>query len=172
MQLSEDENIEKNAEHCGHCKRKTLSPYENEWTCFSCGYNVIKRKHELFEIQRKKINIINRLKYAEQKSFCICIDVYKINEGDDYDKMYDALLTLKYKKSKTSNVLFENNKNMLENPDFEQDRYSRTIIGIHKIGHDTIRLMKWLAFYDRSSYENIYYHDMMGSVLKSSNEVS
>ena len=46
MDLTEDEIIKK-VKHCGHCNRNTLLPYDNEWTCFSCGYNVIKRKHEL-----------------------------------------------------------------------------------------------------------------------------
>ena len=75
----------KNATNCGHCNRNTLLPYEYEVTCVSCGYNVIKRKHQLSKIQRKKI--INRLKYAELKIFCICVDVYKIYEGDDYDNV-------------------------------------------------------------------------------------
>ena len=78
MGLSEDEIIHKNAKKCLHCNRNMLLPYEYEWTCISCGYNVSKRKHELSKIQRKKINFINRLKYAEQKIFCICIDLYKI----------------------------------------------------------------------------------------------
>ena len=56
-----------------------------------------KRKHELSKIQRKKINFINRLKYAEQKIFCICIDVYKTYEGDDFDEIYKVLSTLKIK---------------------------------------------------------------------------
>ena len=43
----------------------------------------------------KKINFINRLKYAEQKIFCICIEVYKIYDGDDYDEIYKVLSTLK-----------------------------------------------------------------------------
>ena len=95
MQLSEDEMFEKHGKQCGHCNRNTLLPYDYEFTCFSCGYIVIKRKHELSKIQRKKINLINRLKYAEQKIFCICIDVYKINESNDYDKIWEALSTLK-----------------------------------------------------------------------------
>ena len=33
---------------------------------------------------------------------------------------------------------------MLENPDFEQDHWSRTAEGIYKIRHVGIRLMKWL----------------------------
>ena len=55
MNLSEDEITEKNGEHCGHCNRNTLLPYEFERTCFSCGYIVIKRKHELSKLQRKKL---------------------------------------------------------------------------------------------------------------------
>ena len=78
MELSEDEIIEKYGKRCGHCNRKTLLPYEYEFTCFSCGFNVNKRKHELSKIQRRKINFINRLKYAEVKIFSICVDVYKI----------------------------------------------------------------------------------------------
>ena len=35
---------------------------------------------------------------------------------------------------------------MKEYPDFDQDYWSRTAIGVYKIGHDSIRLLKWLAF--------------------------
>ena len=42
---------------------------------FLCGYNVIKRKHELTKIQSKKIKFINRIKNAEHKIFCTCVDV-------------------------------------------------------------------------------------------------
>ena len=100
MELTEDEIIQKYAKNCGHCDRNTLLPYEYEWTCFSCNYIVSKRKHELSKIQRKKINFINRLKYAEVKIFCICIDLYKIYEGDKYNQIYKILSTLKNKKLK------------------------------------------------------------------------
>ena len=100
MELTENEIIKKYAKHCGHCNRKTLLPYEYEFTCLSCGFSVIKRKHELSKIQRKKINFINRLKYAEQKIFCICIDVYKNYEGNDYDKIFEVVTSLKNKKLK------------------------------------------------------------------------
>ena len=95
MELTEDEFIEKYAKRCGHCNRNTLLPYEYEFTCFSCGFNINKRKHELSKIQRKKINFINRLKYAELKIFCVCIDLYMIYDGNDYDEIYKVLSTLK-----------------------------------------------------------------------------
>ena len=100
MNLSEDEIIEKYAKNCRHCNRNTLLPYEYEFTCIVCGYNVNKRKHELSKIQRKKINFINRLKHAEIKIFSICVDLYKIYEGDDYDEIYKVLSILKKIKNK------------------------------------------------------------------------
>ena len=55
---------------------------------------------------------------------------------------------------------------MVENSDFEQNYWSRTATGIYKIGHDSMRLMKCICYYDCSYYENINYYDFMGSVLK------
>ena len=140
--------------------------------CFSCGFNVIKRKYELSKIQRKKIKFINRLKYAEQKIFCICIDVYKFYEGDDYDEIYKVSSTLKNKKLKINNTLIEIYKDMIIHPDFEQHYWSRTAKGIYKIAPDSIRLMNWICYYDRSYYEKIIYFDHMASILKCLNETS
>ena len=60
---------------------------------------------------------------------------------------------------------------MFESSDFEQGFWSRTATGIYEIGHGSIRLMKWLAYYDKSYYENMKYYDLMGSVLKCLNEI-
>ena len=57
--------------------------------------------------KEKKINFNNRLKYAEQKIFCICIDVYKIYEGNGYDGIYKDLSSLKNKKLKINNTLID-----------------------------------------------------------------
>ena len=97
MEITEDEIIQRYAKNCGHCRRKTLLPYEYEYTCFSCGYKVNKRKDELSKIQRKIINFMNRLKYAEQKIISICVDLYRIYDGDDYDEIIKVLSTLKIK---------------------------------------------------------------------------
>ena len=48
---------------------------------------------------------------------------------------------------------------MLENQDFEQSYWSRTAEGVYKKGHISIRLMKWLIYYDRSFYDNMKYFD-------------
>ena len=172
MELTEDEIIQNYAKNCKHCNRNTLLPYEYEWSCFSCNYVVSKRKIELSKIQRRKINFINRLKYAEIKIFSICVDVYKIYEGDDYDEIFKVLSTLKNKKLKINNTLIEIYKDMIKNSDFEQNYWSRTATGIYKIVHDSIRLMKWICYYDRSYYENINYYDLMASILNCLNEIS
>ena len=41
---------------------------------------------------------------------------------------------------------------MMKNPDFEQDYWSTTATGIHKKGYDSIRLMKWICYYNRSFF--------------------
>ena len=61
---------------------------------------------------------------------------------------------------------------MLKNLNFEQDYCSRTSQGVYKIGYDSIRLMKWICYYDRNYHEIINYFDLMGSVLKCLNEKS
>ena len=112
------------------------------------------------------------MKYAEVKIFSICVDVYKIYEGDDFDEIYKVLSTLKNRKLKINNTLIEIYKDMIKNPDFEQNHWSRTAIGIYKIGHDSIRLMKWLIFYDKTFYDNMNYIDLMESICKHLNEIS
>ena len=54
---------------------------------------------------------------------------------------------------------------MIENPDFEQSYWSTTSAGIYEIGHDSVRLMKWLAFYDRFYYEKLNSYDFMASIF-------
>ena len=51
---SEDEIFQQNAKKCLHCGRNFLLPYEYEYTCIPCGYDVNKRKIEVTKIQRSK----------------------------------------------------------------------------------------------------------------------
>ena len=57
-------------------------------------------------------------------------------------KIFESLQALKNRKLKINNILIEKYRDMLENPDFEQNCYSINSTGIYKIGHDSIRLMK------------------------------
>ena len=68
MNLSEDQIIEKYAKKCGPCLRNTLLPYESELSCVSCGYKVIKRKHELIKKQLKK-KFCQSIKICQTQNF-------------------------------------------------------------------------------------------------------
>ena len=94
-----------------------------------------------------------------------------IYDGNNYDEIYKVLSTLKNNKLKTNNILIEIYKDMIKNPDFEQNYWSQASTGIYKIDHDCIRLMKWICYYDRSYYENINYYDLMASILTCLNEI-
>ena len=119
-------------------------------TCLNESLNSLKHNG-------KKIVFLSRKKYAELKMFCICVDAYKIYEGDDSDNLYEVLSTLKIENIKINNILVEKYKDMLENPHFEQKYYSRTADDVYKLGHDSIRLVKLLTYCGRSYYENPIY---------------
>ena len=52
---------------------------------------------------------------------------------------------------------------MNEKPNLEQFCYSRSAKSISKTGHDSVRILKRWAFYDRY-YEIVKYLDLMASV--------
>ena len=65
--------------------------------------------------------------------------------------------------------LVEKYKNM--NPVFEQKHYSRPAEGSYRIGHECIRLMEWMAYFNRCS-ENMNYFYLMASVFSVFIEIS
>ena len=73
---------------------------------------------------------------------------------------------------KINNNLIEKHQNMIEYLDFELYFWSRTAEGVYRIGHDSIRLMKWLIYHDRSYYDNMNYCDLMGSLCNYLIEIS
>ena len=62
--------------------------------------------------------------------FCVCMEVYQFFKGNDYDKKYEVLSTIKNGKLEINDILIEKYKDMLESPNFEQNHYSRTAEGI------------------------------------------
>ena len=73
------------------CLRNRKLLYEYEWTCIVCECIIINKKNELTIIQRKKLKFINRLKHAAEKIICLCIGVYKMNEGEDFNHICNIL---------------------------------------------------------------------------------
>ena len=58
MDLTEDQMFEKYAKHCGHCSRNTFLPYEFEFVCIACGYNVIKQNTKSLKFKKNE-NILS-----------------------------------------------------------------------------------------------------------------
>ena len=104
MELTEDEIYEKYGKHCGHCNRNTSLAYEYEFTCFSCGFNVTKQKHELSKIQREKMNFIKKIKNQGTKNILHLHRKYLLYEGNAYNQIYEVLSFLKNKKMKINNI--------------------------------------------------------------------
>ena len=77
----------------------------------------------------------------DKKCFCISLMYKNFYEVDDFDKIYEVLSTLKNKKSKINCILMEKFINMIENPDFEQDYWTRTAMGVYRMGHDNNRYL-------------------------------
>ena len=75
-------------------------------------------------------------------------------EGNDFDKIHEALSKLKKRKLKIKKILIEKYKNMSENLNFEQNYYPETAESIYKNGQHSIKILKWLALYDHH-YEKI-----------------
>ena len=84
-----------------------------------------------------------------------------------YIRLYQHLKIFKIKQ-----YLIEKNKNMNQNPEIERNFNSRTAVGVSKIGHDSIIIMNWFAYYDQSYHEIINYYDLMACILNCLNEIS
>ena len=163
MTLTEEQILQKYAKHCLSCERNGLLPYQYEWTCYFCNYNIIKQKHELTLSQRKKISFSSRIKYAEQKIIAICTDIIQIYDGHDYKKMLEVLSQIKNKKLNIKKDLIEYYNEM--DPNYEQTQISLSQKNIYKISYESIRLMKFLC--QKNYTANINYHDFMASILYS-----
>ena len=114
MELTENRNIEKYAKQWTHCLRNTLLSYEYEWTCFQVTILLWNEKMNFANINGKKI-IVNRLKIAQKDSIWVCIDVYRICERYDNDKLCEGLSTMKHRKLKNKKDLLENTEIRMKN---------------------------------------------------------
>ena len=66
-----------------------------------------------------------------------------MKEGHDFEKLTLYIIRLKKRKPNMKDELVEKYKKM--DPDLEQNYYSRTTKSIYRVGHDKIRIMKWMA---------------------------
>ena len=105
MELTEDQIVKKYAKHCGHCSRNILLLSEYVWICFGCGYNLINRKNKLSKTQRKKNKFCESIKICGTQNILHLRRCIHNFEGDDFDKIFELLSTLKNKKLKKKQYL-------------------------------------------------------------------
>ena len=86
MELTEHELFMKNMLNVVDIAIEILF-YLTNMNLLVCCVATMLLKHELSKSSKKEINFIIRIKNAEFKKFCLCVDVYKIYESDDYDKI-------------------------------------------------------------------------------------
>ena len=63
------------------------------------------------------------------------------------------------------NFLFGKYNKVKKNPDFEENYFSKTAEGIHRISHYSIRILKCLCYADTLFNENSNDSDLMATVL-------
>ena len=160
MELSEDQILQKYAKQCPSCNKNGLLPYQYEWSCQFCIYNIIKQNHELTLTQRKRLTFSLRLKYAGKKINCICFDVIQLYNGENYDKMLDVLSKLRNNKLKIKKQLIDIYKNMP--PEFQQTEFLKSAKRIYKISYDCNRFMIYLCRYNITN--SINYFDLIGTI--------
>ena len=81
------------------------------------------------------------------------------------EQILGSFTRIKNQKLKTNIILIKKDKDANDYLDFEQNQFSGTATGIYKIGHVSVRLMKWLASLDGFFIEKIKCYDLMASVL-------
>ena len=88
MDLTEDEIIKKTEKNVDFAIEILF--YHTNMNLLAYRVDIMQSEENtnLLNVSEKK-KFINRLKYAEHKIFCICIQVYKIYAGDVFDKMYE-----------------------------------------------------------------------------------
>ena len=149
---------EEYAKQCMQWTGNTIIPHKYEFTFVACGHNVKKQKNwnynktaflfflRFLTKQQPSINFFNRLKCAEKKTLCICVEIYKICEGEVLNEKSENLSKFKFEKWNLKNIIIEKFKKT--EPFSEQEFFLRTAKGVYRSGHDSIRLNKWTARLD------------------------
>ena len=93
MEVNEDKNYKKKAKQCMYCSRNSNSAYGNAGRCFLCGYNVMKRKVAITNLQRKNLDFINRRTFSWKKTIKNYTVVDRRRIGYDNIMMTESLPT-------------------------------------------------------------------------------
>ena len=155
--------------NCPSCKQNTWLEFDKGYYCTNCEYIINKQKHQIDKkIRRQDHDISTRLNYANKKIG----EIYKNMVNTNYNSTEDMIIKLKVLKGKTKLKFYKNIINYyieMKNKNFQtnkQDPFAKNVLGISKIYHEVIMLMKFLQTKPQVMDMNINYYDLYYTVIK------
>ena len=164
--------IQKQLPNCPSCKENTWLEFEKGYYCTNCEYIINKQKHQLDKkIRRQDHEYSTRLNYATKKIREIYIKMVNTN----YSSTEDMINKLQSLKGKTKLKFYKSISNYyteMKNKNFQtqQDPFAGNALGISKIYHEVLLLMKFLQTKPQVKNMNNNYYDLYYTVIKVRNE--
>ena len=159
--------------NCPSCKQNNWLEFNKGYYCTNCEYIINKQKHQINKnVLRQDRDFSTRLNYANKKIREIYINMVNTT----YNSTEDMINKLQQLKGKTKSKFYKNiSKYYIEmkNINFQtndQDPFSRNALGIHKIYHDMLLLMKFLQKKPKVKNMNNNYYDLYYTVIKNRDE--
>ena len=144
---------------CPSCKQNKWLEFEKCWYCKNCEYIINKQKHQIDKkVLRQCRDFSTRLNYANTK----IRDIYKNMVTTTYNSSEHMINKLQSLKGKTKLKLYKNINNYfieMKNKNFQtqEDPFSKNALGISKIYHEVLLLMKFLQTKPHVKNMNINY---------------
>ena len=158
---------------CPSCKQNNWLEFDKGYYCTNCEYIINKQKHQIDKnVLRQSHDFSSRLNYANKKIREIYISMVNTN----YNSTEDMINKLQQLKGKTKLKFYKHISNYyveMKNRNFqtqEEDPFSRNALGINKIYHEVLLLMKFLQTKPEVKNRNINYYDLFYTVIKTRDE--
>ena len=154
---------------CPSCKQNTWLEFDKGFYCTSCEYIINKQKHQIDKkVRRHDHDFSTRLNYANKK----IREIYINMANTTYNSSEDMINKLQSLKGKTKLKVYKNISNYyieMKNKNFQinnQDPFAKNALGISKIYHEVLLLMKFLQTKPQVKNMNINYYDLYYTVIK------
>ena len=159
--------------NCPSCKQNNWLEFDKGYYCTNCEYIINKQRHQIDKkVLRQDHDFSTRLNYANKKIREIYINIVNTN----YNSIEDMIDKLQSLKGKSKLKFYKNISNyyiQMKNKNFQtnnQDPFSKNALGIHKIYHEVLLLMKFLQTKPQIKDTNINYYDLYYTVIKTRDE--
>ena len=158
--------------NCPSCKQNNWLEFDKGYYCTNCEYIINKQKHQIDKkVLRQDRDFSTRLNYANKKIREIYINMVNTT----YNSTEDMINKIQSLKGKTKIKFYKNISNYyteMKNKNFQtqQDPFSRNALGISKIYHEVLLLMRFLQTKPQVKNMNINCYDLYYIVIKTRDE--